>query len=214
MSTSHSQAATASPKQEPFAWVSKLMLRRIREQVEEYGSALSVYVALCWVASDKEQDEFQTTHNYLSQLSGCSERTVRRRLADLTQAKVVQIDTPAMKAPCTYRLLSFGHGYRTLGHGVRTFGHGEGVTVADIRSYEVKKEEVFGSRISKGGGSGVAERIATEHRLTALKEKEKRLTGDLSDRVQRETRPADVAKLARYRQEISKLERSLGYDID
>lgn len=209
--TSH-RAPSASGKQEPFAWCSKLMLRRIREQIEEYSSALSVYVALCWVASDKERDEFVTTHGYLAQLSGCSEKTVRRRLADLTNAKVVQIETPAMKAPCTYRLLSFGHGYRTLGHGVRTFGHGEGVTVTDIRSCEVKKGEV--GRSSTFGRLQTADRIALEKRLAALQAKEKRLAGDLSDRVQRETRPDDVVKLKRYREEISKLERSLGYDLD
>lgn len=203
---------SAAGKQEPFAWCSKLMLRRIREQIEEYSSALSVYVALCWVASDNERDEFVTTHGYLAQLSGCSEKTVRRRLADLTNAKVVHIETPAMKAPCTYRLLSFGHGYRTLGHGVRTFGHGEGVTVTDIRSCEVKKGEV--GRSSTFGRLQTADRIALEKRLAALQAKEKRLAGDLSDRVQRETRPDDVAKLKRYREEIGKLERSLGYDLD
>ena len=203
---------SAAGKQEPFAWCSKLMLRRIREQIEEYSSALSVYVALCWVASDNERDEFVTTHGYLAQLSGCSEKTVRRRLADLTNAKVVHIETPAMKAPCTYRLLSFGHGYRTLGHGVRTLGHGEGVTVTDIRSYEVKKGEV--GRSSTFGRLQTADRIALEKRLAALQAKEKRLAGDLSDRVQRETRPDDVAKLKRDREEISKLERSLGYDLD
>jgi hypothetical protein len=203
---------SAAGKQEPFAWCSKLMLRRIREQIEEYSSALSVYVALCWVASDKERDEFVTTHGYLAQLSGCSEKTVRRRLADLTNAKVVHIETPAMKAPCTYRLLSFGHGYRTLGNGVRTFGHGDGVTVTDIRSYEVKKGEV--GRSSTFGKLHTAERIALENRLKALQAKEKRLAGDLSDRVQKETRPDDVARLKRYREEISNLERELGYDID
>jgi hypothetical protein len=36
----------------------------------------------------------------------------------------------------------------------------------------------------------------------------------LSDRVQKETRPDDVARLKRYREEISNLERELGYDID
>jgi hypothetical protein len=59
-----------------------------------------------------------------------------------------------------------------------------------------------------------AERIALENRLKALQAKEKRLAGDLSDRVQKETRPDDVARLQRYREEIRKLERELGYDID
>lgn len=59
-----------------------------------------------------------------------------------------------------------------------------------------------------------AERIATEHRLTALQDKAKRLAGDLQDRVQRETRPDDVAKLKRYREAIAELERALGYDLD
>lgn len=88
----------------PFCWQDKRTLRKIREQCPRYVSALAVYHALTEVASDKQSDEFTTTHDWLAQLCGYGRRTVLRRLPDLERIGVVQISTPAMKAPCTYRL--------------------------------------------------------------------------------------------------------------
>ena len=88
-----------------FAWQDKISLRRIREQIPDYGSALAVYVALTVVASDKESDEFQTTQEWVAQLSGFDARTVRRRLPDLERIGVVKITTPPLRVPSTYRLL-------------------------------------------------------------------------------------------------------------
>jgi hypothetical protein len=107
----------------PFCWQDKRALRIIREQSEDYGTALAVYVALSVVASDLQRDQFETTHSWLAQIAGLSERTIRRRLEDLKRIGLVTISTPKLKAPSTYTLLTIGHDGRTIGHQVRTIGH-------------------------------------------------------------------------------------------
>ena len=123
----------------PFCWQDKRWLGLIRKETEDYASGLSVYLALTELASDNESDSFKATHAWLAKLSGLSEKTIRRRLRDLKRIRAVKVFTPPMKAPCTYTLLPFGHGDRTLSHGDRTFGHGEGVSVTDIRRIEEEK---------------------------------------------------------------------------
>jgi DNA-binding HxlR family transcriptional regulator len=140
----------AQRKTDAFCWQSKAALRLIRDGSEDYGTGIAVYVALSVVASDKESPEFQTTHKWLATLSGFSERTVRTRLKELVRIGVVSITTPPMKAPCTYKLLTFGNGCRTLGNGCRTFGNGEGSTVADIRRTEESKKGEKGKSVSVG----------------------------------------------------------------
>jgi len=129
-----------------FAWCDKAVLRRIREAVPDYSSAIGVYVALCCVASDNASESFTTTHSWLAQMSGLGVRTVQRRLADLERLGAVEVKTPAMRAPCSYRLLSpsgdtrtFGHSGATFGHSGATFGHGRGRSVAGIRSTTTTK---------------------------------------------------------------------------
>jgi predicted DsbA family dithiol-disulfide isomerase len=87
-----------------WCWAGKAELRKIRQECANYASALAVYHALSEIASDKESDEFQTTQEWLAQLSGFKARTIRRRLKDLQEIGVVQIQTPKLKAPSTYRL--------------------------------------------------------------------------------------------------------------
>lgn len=114
-----------SPKRPPFAWQDKRALRRIREQCPDPGTALAVYHALTEVASDFASEEFNTTHAYLAGKSGFSARTVRNRLADLVQLKVVTVKTPRLKAPSTYRLLPFDAEAPATGNGCRTLGNGK-----------------------------------------------------------------------------------------
>ena len=114
--------ADPSP-QAPFAWQDKRVLRRIRETCPEYPSALAVYLALTVVASDKQSEEFTTTHQWLAQLSGFSPRTVQSRVHDLAAAGVIAVTTPPLKAPSTFRLLPFGSGCRTSGNGCRAFSN-------------------------------------------------------------------------------------------
>jgi len=102
----------------PFAWQDKRVLRQIRERIEDYGTALAVYAALSIVASDNQTERFPTTHQWLSQLSGFSVATVKRRLEDLQRIGAVHIVTPKFKAPAKYTLLAFVHGEPTpLAHG-------------------------------------------------------------------------------------------------
>jgi hypothetical protein len=113
----------STTKQAPFAWADKRVLRKIREGVEDYGSALAVYHALTVVASDNQSEEFQTTQAWLGTLAGLSPRTVQSRVKELARLKVVEISTPALRAPSTYRLLPFGNGCATSGNGCRAFGN-------------------------------------------------------------------------------------------
>lgn len=201
-------SASSTPRQEPFCWCSKLMLRKIREQIEDYSTALGTYLALTVVASDLERDEFQTTHAWLAQLSGLSDRTVRSRLKDLERIEVISVDTPKLKAPSTYKLLSFGNGYRTLGNGCRTFGNIEATSFSGIRSSEDQK---WGAA-STSKPLGTADRIALENRLKAKRTKADRLADELCDPFEAQSRPADVATLKRLRGDVAELERQLDYD--
>lgn len=101
----------------PFAWEDKRLLRHIRERIEDYGTAIAVYTALTIVASDNQREQFETTHQWLSKLSGFSVATVKRRLEDLQRIGAVKIVTPKFKAPATYTLLAFIHGEPSpIGH--------------------------------------------------------------------------------------------------
>jgi hypothetical protein len=126
--------APPKPSNPPFAWQDKRILQRILQQCEDPASAIGVYVALTVAASDLERDEFQTTHKWLASICGFCEKTVRNRLADLQRIGAVSITTPAMRAPCTYRLLPFGNSCRTSGNGCRAFGNGSALSVTEIRS--------------------------------------------------------------------------------
>jgi len=76
---------SAAGKQEPFAWCSKIMLRRIREKAEEPASAVSCYLALCEIASDlNDASEFTATHQHIASKASLSRRTVVSRLHGLT----------------------------------------------------------------------------------------------------------------------------------
>lgn len=215
---------TASAKVEPFCWCSKMMLRRIREKAEEPASTVAVYVALCEISSDcSDAPEFTATHQHIASKASVSRRTVVSRLHDLEQLGAISMTIPKLKAPATYRLLSSGPGYLTIGNGCRTLRNGctalcneSSASVAHSRrNREETEERPSPSRPSSTfARMQTAERIALENRLKALREKEKRLAGELSDRVQRETRPEDVAKLKRYRAEIQNIERQLGYELD
>lgn len=82
---------SAAGKQEPFAWCSKIMLRRIREKAEEPASAVSCYLALCEIASDlNDASEFTATHQHIASKASLSRRTVVSRLHGLTPLSVPQ----------------------------------------------------------------------------------------------------------------------------
>lgn len=93
----------------PFCWQHKVALRKIRESFDAekaVASAIGVYNALTEIASDEQMEIFTTTHAWIAQKSGLSPRTVHNRLTGLAEIGLVEISTPIMKAPSTYRLLA------------------------------------------------------------------------------------------------------------
>jgi hypothetical protein len=118
----------------------KSILRRIRERIEDYGSAVAVYAALAIVASDSQSEKFTTTHAWLSQLSGFSVGTVKARLADLQRVGAISVRTTAMKAPSTYQLLArLDNGCQTLASDWPTLVNGEPLSLATLE--EKKKDK-------------------------------------------------------------------------
>lgn len=93
----------------PFCWQPKAALRKIRESFDAektVASAIGTYGALTEIASDMQTEIFTTTHGWIAQKSGLSPRTVQARLAGLVEIGLVEISTPILKAPSTYKLLS------------------------------------------------------------------------------------------------------------
>lgn len=102
----------------PYLWIHKPALDKIREGLDGTNSitdAIALYTVLCEIASDKASSTFTTTQSWLALKSGLSTRTVRRRLPELVELGVVEVDTPELKAPSTYALLPIGQPVRTIG---------------------------------------------------------------------------------------------------
>lgn len=93
------------PRGTPFCWQGKNALRLICQQCDEVSSALATYLALTWISSDSNSDTFTAAHGYIASRAGLSVRTVQARLADLQRIGLITVESPAMKAPCVYRLL-------------------------------------------------------------------------------------------------------------
>lgn len=94
----------------PFCWACKPALRRIRDAFDathNVSSALSIYLALCEIASDEESSRFITTQAYIAGKAGLkSVRTAGPILNVLQEIGLLQIDVPPLRAPATYTLLS------------------------------------------------------------------------------------------------------------
>jgi hypothetical protein len=93
----------------PFCWISRRALELIREQCDQenaVSSAIAVYVALAEKASRQGAEEFSAPHGLLMSMSGLSRRTVQRRLQDLVECGLLEIETPARKMASTFRLLT------------------------------------------------------------------------------------------------------------
>lgn len=125
-----------------WAWQDKAALRRIREAFDasnDVSSALAAYVALTEIASDTQRDEFTTTHAWIARTSGLSVRTVQSRIKVLAEIGLVEVITPPLRAPSTYRLLALGNGCGTSGNGCRAFGNGQ--KQASLPTLEESQEE-------------------------------------------------------------------------
>ena len=185
----------------PFSWQDKRMLRRISQEIEDYGTAMAVYNALTVAASDTQAEEFQTTHAWLSKLSGFGARTVGARLADLKRIGVIDFTTPKLKAPCVYRLLPFGNGCGTLGNGCRTFGNGNPRPLP--RSEESKFSK--GKPAPVNGKLGTGDRIGIEKVQKLLKDQIQKLEDATYYEHDRKARPELVAELKEKREKLAEL---------
>jgi len=90
--------------------MSKEALRIIRKHLD--GDTLqvfviAVYLALCENASDKGSESFQTLQSHISLLAGdISTRTVQRCLPILREIGLIDYETPKLRGPITFTLLS------------------------------------------------------------------------------------------------------------
>lgn len=94
----------------PYLWTSKEASRRIRNRLDGdtlQVYALAVYTALCENSSDKGEESFQTLQSHIGVLAGdISTRTVQRCLPILREIGVIDYETPKVRGPITFSLLS------------------------------------------------------------------------------------------------------------
>jgi hypothetical protein len=77
---------------EPWLWQPKAALRKIVEQLEgDAATALAVYMALTWIASDVRSATFSRSRASIGHLAGVTVKTVTRRLDDLRRLGLVKV---------------------------------------------------------------------------------------------------------------------------
>ena len=165
-------------KTEPFAWFHKAILRRIRSEVEDCGSAMLVYHALCEAASDDQRDEgLKLTQKRITQLCGLSIRTVRNRLEDLERIGAIrrepQVEGPRVADAFTL-LDPSGNDCRSMGKGCPSTGNGfrsTGNATANPLPVPIQGEETRNQnpRRPSPRSLGTANRIALEDQRDELK---------------------------------------------
>src|SRR5215469_18808923 len=109
-------------RERPFGWYEKSVRRLIRKSFDadaQISSTLGIYDALTEIASDEQDNTFTTTHAYIGKMSGYSSATVKRRLTDLENLKVLEVGrntSKGMRSPSTYSLLTLGHDELSIAH--------------------------------------------------------------------------------------------------
>lgn len=103
----------------PYAWFSKLAVRKIRESnVENIPRALAIYLALVELSSDFESNTFQANRGLIaSKCGGASKTTVTAGIEDLAKAKVIRVRHTKRggnrNEANTFVILSMGHKSKT-----------------------------------------------------------------------------------------------------
>lgn len=108
-----SMIAPRTIKDGPFCWQNKAMRRLIRERFAELNcisSALSIYDALCELASDEEAELFKAATPTIASTAGVGTRTAQSILPKLEAIGVIDIAEQTfpgtnMDAPSIYTLL-------------------------------------------------------------------------------------------------------------
>jgi hypothetical protein len=185
----------------PFAWQDKRVLRKIRQLVPDCGTGVAVYVALTECASDQAAEEFQTTHEWLAKFSGLSKKTVWSRLQELKEIGVIDFSTPAMRGPCTYRLLPFGNGDVAQSNGCRALRNR--ISVPLRRSEETKETKRATKTLT------TSERISAEQELRRLQQRKRELEEDTSEPWQVQACPELVSEKRQVKAKIETLNETL-----
>ena len=109
---------SANPNDEgPWCWLNKAMLRRVTEHFadsERGGSARSLYLPFCQIASDEQIVTFEARGKKLADTAGLSRRTASALLPELEQIGAINIERRCLpgsklKAPSIYTVLSIGN---------------------------------------------------------------------------------------------------------
>ncbi|PTX96567.1 hypothetical protein [Opitutus sp. ER46] len=137
----------------PWCWQSKGARRIIRDAFDatnNVATALAVYDALTEIASDKQAESFETTHAWIQRLSGVGVSTIKRHLRVMADLGLVEINTPALRAPSTYRLLSIAnHGPTIASSGLAL---ANGTQIAPLATSEESEK----NHMKNGGKEGAA----------------------------------------------------------
>lgn len=130
-----------SPQDGPWYWMGKSADDLICDTFDgngHKGAALNLYRALCRISSDAQCPTFTAAQGHIAELSGLSDRSIRRLLPRLVEIGLVAIQANRLSGtksvlPSTFVLLrcvyarsltTSGSQVPTSGHGVRTYGHG------------------------------------------------------------------------------------------
>ena len=121
-----------STRDGPFCWQSKEARRLIRQRFEEsncVSSALSIYDALCELASDAEAESFPAATLLIANTSGLGKRTAQQILPRLKSIGLIDIAEQTfpgtnMDAPSIYTLLPLRNGCAPLRNGCAPLRNG------------------------------------------------------------------------------------------
>jgi hypothetical protein len=136
-------------KGRPFSWVEKDASRLLRERMNGASNTaivLSVYCALCEIASDKNSPRFTTSHPHIWDKAGCGRTSLQDALKEIEGAGLVQIETPKLKGPCTFTLFyanrsTASDGRSTASDGRSTASDGRSTFLASAATVEESVEE-------------------------------------------------------------------------
>jgi|SaaInlStandDraft_4_1057021.scaffolds.fasta_scaffold06017_2 hypothetical protein len=82
-------------REAPFAWLAKHKIRLIREHFDssnQLATALSVYLVLTEIASNKVEERFVASYAYIASMVGVSRRTTIRIMAQLEKIELISIE--------------------------------------------------------------------------------------------------------------------------
>lgn len=142
-------ASATTPTAVAWLWADKAIVRRIRERVPDIASALTVYFALCEIASDNQAEEFEATQQAIASKSGLSVRTVGHRLRELVSIGAIKMEVPQIRSAARIGLQNpIGNGCRSIRNGCGSFRSGEPIPL----QIPIREESRINPMPETGGG--------------------------------------------------------------